>query len=59
MTIAPAADKSAGWTPAGLKAWGNALVKTGTEQLDLPMVRQGKQALKDAAVPQPAPPPKG
>ena len=40
-----------GWTPEGLLAWGKALVKTGVEHLDLGMVRQGKQALADAAVP--------
>lgn len=32
---------------AGLKAWGLALVKTGTAHLDLSMVRQGKKALKE------------
>lgn len=42
-------DKPTGWTPEGLQAWGKALVKTGTEQLDLSMVRQGKQALAKAA----------
>ncbi len=41
--IASESDKTtAGWTPEGLRAWGNALVKTGTEHLDLTMVRQGK-----------------
>lgn len=36
------------FTQAGLTAWGRALVKTGTEHLDLAMVRQGKQTLKEA-----------
>ncbi len=31
-----------------LRAWGKALVKTGTEHLDLAMVRQGRQTLKEA-----------
>lgn len=35
-------------TPSGLTAWGKALVKTGTEHLDLAMVRQGKQTLEQA-----------
>lgn len=35
-------------TKAGLHAWGKALVKTGTEHLDLGMVRQGQQTLKEA-----------
>lgn len=37
-----------GLTQAGLRAWGNALVKTGTQHLDLGMVRQGKATLKEA-----------
>lgn len=37
-----------GLTRAGLTAWGLALVKTGSEHLDLDMVRQGKQALAEA-----------
>lgn len=36
------------FSQAGLPAWGNALVKTGTEHLDLSMVRQGKKALNEA-----------
>jgi hypothetical protein len=28
-------------TKAGLRAWGEAVIKTGTEHLDLAMVRQG------------------
>lgn len=36
------------FSQAGLRAWGNALVKTGIEHLDLSMVRQGKKALKEA-----------
>lgn len=40
-----------------LRAWGKALVKTGTEHLDLAMVRQGKQTLKEAeAAPGASPP---
>jgi hypothetical protein len=35
-------------TKADLRAWGEALVKTGTEHLDLAMVRQGKRTLKEA-----------
>jgi hypothetical protein len=30
------------------RVWGMALIKTGTEHLDLSMVRRGRQALKDA-----------
>ena len=41
--------KPQAWSKIGLRAWGNALVKTGTEHLDLPMVRQGKEALANAA----------
>jgi hypothetical protein len=33
---------------AGQRAWGEALIKTGTEHLDLDMVRQGRQTLKEA-----------
>lgn len=40
--------KPSDFTNAGLRAWGKALVKTGTEHLDLAMVRQGKQTLKEA-----------
>lgn len=47
-----------GWTPEGLRAWGWALIKTGTEQLDLSMVRQGKKIMAEAASPKPADPPK-
>jgi hypothetical protein len=36
------------WTAREKRAWGEALVKTGTEHLDLAMVRQGKQTLKEA-----------
>ena len=49
-------DTNTGWTPEGLRAWGKALVKTGMEHLDLTMVRQGKQTLKDAT-PTPVAPP--
>lgn len=31
-----------------LRAWGKALIKTGTEHLDLEMVLQGKKTLKEA-----------
>ncbi len=51
-------DTNLGWTAAGLRAWGKALVKTGVEHLDLGMVRQGKQALADAAAPPATVPPK-
>lgn len=35
-------------TKTGLRAWGEALIKNGTEHLDLAMVRHGKQTLKEA-----------
>lgn len=44
-------------TKSGLKAWGEALIKTGTEHLDLAMVRQGKQTLKEAEAMPDKPPP--
>jgi hypothetical protein len=33
---------------AAQRAWGEALIKTGTEHLDLSMVRNGRQTLKEA-----------
>lgn len=42
------------WTPEGRRAWGEALVKTGTEHLDLSMVRRGKQMVKEAEAAAPA-----
>lgn len=47
MAMKPGEPKS-DFTHAGLTAWGKALVKTGTEHLDLAMVRQGKQTLGEA-----------
>lgn len=35
-------------TKSGLRAWGRALIKTGTEHLDLAMVLHGKKTLKEA-----------
>lgn len=48
MSTEPAEEARTGLSLAGQRAWGKALVKTGTEHLDLGMVLQGKQALKEA-----------
>jgi len=40
---------------AGLRAWGKALVQTGTERLDLGMVRLGKKTLEEAKALQESP----
>ena len=41
-------EQAKGLSKAGLRAWGEALIKTGTEHLDLSMVRNGRKVLKDA-----------
>jgi hypothetical protein len=50
MTEPPAKAPVPGveWSPEAHRAWGLALIKTGTEHLDLGMVRLGRQTLKDA-----------
>jgi hypothetical protein len=51
--------KPSDMSPAVQAAWGRALIKTGTEHLDLPMVRSGKEELAEAKTRDPeAPPPK-
>lgn len=41
-------EPAKGLSEVGLRAWGEALIKTGTEHLDLSMVRNGRKVLKDA-----------
>jgi hypothetical protein len=50
MTLPPAKAPVPGveWSPEAHRAWGLALIKTGTEHLDLSLVRLGRQTLKDA-----------
>jgi hypothetical protein len=45
---ADAAAPKRDFDQAGLRAWGRALVKTGTEHLNLGMVRLGKKTLEEA-----------
>jgi hypothetical protein len=44
-------------SPAVQAAWGKALIKTGTEHLDLSMVRSGREELAEAKARDPSPPP--
>lgn len=36
------------FSPETKRSWGRALIKTGTEHLDLSMVRHGRKVVKDA-----------
>jgi hypothetical protein len=58
MATEPAAKPASDWTTDVQRAWGNAQVKTGTEHLDLGMVRRGKKTLEDAKARELAAPPK-
>jgi hypothetical protein len=58
MATEPAAKPASDWTTDVQRAWGKAQVKTGTEHLDLGMVRRGKQNLEEAKARESATPPK-